>query len=86
MGQRMRLLDQSAATPPNPYESIRFRLGDHLKCQPPAKIFLGTMQHAEAIHQEYLVEEGIPKALGDAAVLIEPGSAVRAAGTLVLVE
>jgi len=82
----MRLLDLSAATPPNPYESIRFGLGDNLKCQPQAKIFLGTMDHAESFHQECLVEEGIPKALGDAAALIEPGSAVREAGTLVLVE
>jgi len=44
------------------------------------------MDHAESFHQECLVEEGIPKALGDAAALIEPGSAVREAGTLVLVE
>ena len=86
MGQGMRLLDQSAATPPNPYESIRFRLGDNLKCQPQAKIFLGTMDHAESFRQECLVEEGIPKALGDAAAVIEPGSAVRAPETLVLVE
>jgi hypothetical protein len=44
------------------------------------------MDHAESFHQECLVEEGISKALGDAAAVMSPAPPAVTLETLVLVE
>ena len=79
----MRLLDHSAAAPPNACDPIRFRSRGNLKCQPQAKNFLGTMHLAASFHQECPVQECLSSVAGDAAS-IGLGAAGRAAGTLAL--